>query len=228
MSIILEDLPVEILSRILLFVEDVDLQTLTRVSKALRILACDIPVLWRLYIFSMRNPSRVSKSLNVPQRPQITQLASQNIIQGPTGLVRQIESGEFINWNLQTAMFEAQQVLKRKLTERLLSAKLQKRPPIVDLCARNVVPEEAIKRQNSSSFVFAKNGSESGRAASVVADGNGFADEIAHDAEYPGSGCSPKLLSNVVQLQRAIRKDKITQLMRQKSQELEVYNPQTL
>ncbi|KAI8803089.1 hypothetical protein BJ742DRAFT_510485 [Cladochytrium replicatum] len=198
----LMDLPVEALMTICKFIEDTDLQTLSRVNRTLRTLSTDVRVLWRKHIFGRRNPSRVQHALfDNPQRPDRCNLHSLNILRGPARLATRIREGAYINDADAKRSYDAQTKLRWLIVRRTLDRRLgvQLRPCWNELVLRGVVPVEAIgvygslRSSDSTQVVFSLD------------------DTPILNVWSPTPSCSRALIPTVMDLQRALRKDRIKQ-----------------
>ncbi|KAJ3306659.1 hypothetical protein HDU76_004771 [Blyttiomyces sp. JEL0837] len=132
----------EIWMHILMFVEDTDLQTLTKVSRLHHRLTSDT-LLWR-HIHHTRNASRISSRLfKTPNRPTQGDLVRFNILKGMPGLLRRVERGESFVWGIGgLRSYEAFKGVEWKVKVRILERGLVVRPNIGELSQRNLIPPE--------------------------------------------------------------------------------------
>lgn len=214
------------------FVEDTDLQTLAHVSRLFRILSTD-PVLWIRYILFTRNPYRLRYHLSLPQRPTREQLVEANILKCGITAVR---DGHYVNGPQAASQFEARRKVWRQLVEKSLGRRLAKRPKMEELRERNVLPSEALvptevpaashrqlfgKVQRSATMpeLLVENEKLSdGPSESVVFPGaESFAAEPTAEPllspSPPPKICSTPLLPKVVQLSKALTKDRLKRRM---------------
>ncbi|KAJ3313248.1 hypothetical protein HDV04_002232 [Boothiomyces sp. JEL0838] len=141
----LEQLPLEILLSILLFVPDTDLRTMTLVSKKFRTLATD-PILWKM-IFTERNLNQVSFLLSKADRPDRLDLVRRNILRSSssiTSLTNDINTGSYYSGPFGVTSYQISVLLKQLQQKRVLTRHLQKRPTIEDLSQRNLVTSSSI------------------------------------------------------------------------------------
>lgn len=136
----LQQLPTEVLHEILLVpcliqvVDDVDLQSTSRVSHQLRTLVLD-KLLWsRIHHF--RTPQLLDRRLSSRSRPGRAELVTRNIIRsGPsqTLLQRQLGNGQYINGPWGANSHNAAAVMNRTQRNSALNHRLMARRPLSDL-----------------------------------------------------------------------------------------------
>ncbi|KAI8915426.1 hypothetical protein DFJ77DRAFT_510545 [Powellomyces hirtus] len=179
------ELPEELWSYTLTFVEDTDLQTLAKTNRLLRRLASD-RILWTNYLTS-RNRFRIASRLfAVPQRPSRKDLVAWNILR--TTPFRDITVA-YINGPARVAHWTAQENIRKFFIYTSLQKALNARPSLDDLAARNVIPPIAVH------VPTAKSRSDTEDTSGVLC-------------------CSPKLVPKALRLTKAIKEDKLKQSLR--------------
>ncbi|KAI9351404.1 hypothetical protein BDR26DRAFT_978561 [Obelidium mucronatum] len=114
------------------FVEDVDLEALSRSSKPMRRLVFDKIVRQKL---QERNKERAHSFLLTPQRRTRIQLAEINVIKGSPGIHRRLIEGDYIGSECAVSNFNAYADIKKEFVRQRLTRALERRPS-----SENVMP----------------------------------------------------------------------------------------
>jgi hypothetical protein len=102
-------LPEELLVYVLMFVDDTDLQSLSKISPTLRRLCADT-LLWR-HFHLVRAPAQISSLLFRKTRPERPSLLERNIIRGVQQ--QQLSNGSYIYGDSQRRFFDTQEKMRR-------------------------------------------------------------------------------------------------------------------
>ncbi|KAJ3024614.1 UNVERIFIED_CONTAM: hypothetical protein HDU68_007959 [Siphonaria sp. JEL0065] len=138
-------LPTEVWIHIILFAEDVDLETLSRTSKFIRRLVFDKIVRRKI---QERCRERVHSFLLTPQRRSRIQLAEINILKGSPGIQRRLIEGDYIGSATAATNYSAYADLKKEFVMKRLTRALERRPS-----SENVLSLMGVNLTNSSALI---------------------------------------------------------------------------
>ncbi|KAJ3214570.1 hypothetical protein HDU67_001490 [Dinochytrium kinnereticum] len=136
---VMAKVPEEVWMFMLMFVDDVDLQTLSKTCRLLNRLTKDA-LLWRSV--HLRNKGKVHTLLfKFPQRATRERLAVMNIMRGRC-LERKLSEGQYVGGAAAVRAYEAYMRIQKESTMKAVTKGLEDRPPMNEMSLKNLLPQE--------------------------------------------------------------------------------------
>ncbi len=136
----IQEMPKEVVLQIFKFMNDFEIQIMLKVSLKTRRLAQDYN-LWK-YIYTDRNPKKLTKELGKTTRPNRIDLINQNILKSfsPKVVSSTVSNGGYINDLFHYNSWKLNSDLSKKIRSQIILNFFENRPKITLLKERNILP----------------------------------------------------------------------------------------